>query len=105
MTSPIEDAIFQLLTPLPSGKSIGPEEAAKLVDPQGWRRSLGQVRAVAIGLARMGKLVILRHNKPADPNAFKGVYRLRLPMEGDPPVMAVAALDISDEACPMGDTL
>lgn len=31
----------------------------------------------------MGRLVITRHNKPANPNAFKGVYRLRLPMDGD----------------------
>jgi hypothetical protein len=29
--------------------------------------------------------VILRHNKPADPDAFKGVYRLRLPTDGDSP--------------------
>ena len=33
----------------------------------------------AKGLARQGKIVILRHGKPADPEAFKGVYRLRLP--------------------------
>ena len=41
------------------------------------------VRAVARGLARQGKVVILRHNKPADPDDFKGVYRLRLPLEGE----------------------
>jgi hypothetical protein len=83
MTSPIEDAIFQMLASLPPGKSIAPEEVAKALDPEGWRRSLGHVRNVAVGLSRMGKLVILRHNKPADPNAFKGVYRLRLPRDGD----------------------
>ncbi|MFI4964466.1 MAG: DUF3253 domain-containing protein, partial [Caulobacterales bacterium] len=60
-----------------------PEEVARAVDPEGWRRLLGQVRAVARGLARQGKVVILRHNKPADPGDFKGVYRLRLPMSGD----------------------
>jgi hypothetical protein len=26
--------------------------------------------------------VITRHGKPADPNDFKGVYRLRLPQAG-----------------------
>jgi hypothetical protein len=52
---------------------------AKAVDSEGWRRLLGQVRGTAIGLARTGKLVILRHNKPADPEHFKGVYRLKLP--------------------------
>jgi hypothetical protein len=45
---------------------------------------LGHVRATAVGLARAGRLVILRHNKPADPDDFKGVWRMRLPIaEGD----------------------
>ena len=43
----------------------------------------GQVRGVAVGLTRLGKVVILRHNKPADPETFKGVYRLRFPTETD----------------------
>ena len=37
------------------------------------------MRATAVGLAREGRLVILRHSKPADPDSFKGVYRLRAP--------------------------
>ena len=42
------------------------------------RRVLPQVKAAAIGLARAGRVEILRHNKPVDPNApIKGVYRLR----------------------------
>ena len=44
---------------------------------------LGQVRSTAVGLARQGKLVITRHGKQADPEAFKGVYRLRLLLESD----------------------
>jgi len=36
-----------------------------------------------VGLAREGRLVITRHGKPTDPNKFKGVYRLRLPMAGE----------------------
>ena len=79
MTANIESTIFDLLAAVPPGKSISPEEVAKAVDAEGWRRLLGQVRATAIGLARIEKLVITRHNKPADPDHFKGVYRLRLP--------------------------
>lgn len=79
MTAPIETAIFELLAAVPAGKSVSPEEVAKAVDPEGWRRTLGQVRSTAVGLAREGRLVITRHNKPADPDTFKGVYRLRLP--------------------------
>ena len=79
MTAPIETAIFDLLAAAKPGKTIAPEDVAKAVDPEGWRRTLGQVRSTAVGLAREGRLVITRHNKPADPDTFKGVYRLRLP--------------------------
>ena len=84
MADPVEEAIFDLLGKVAPGKSISPEDVARALDPNGWRRELGKVRAVAIGLARAGRLVILRHNKPADPGDFKGVYRIRLPMAGDP---------------------
>ena len=80
MSVEIETAIFDLLAKVAPGKSVSPEEVARAVDPEGWRRLLGHVRAVARGLARQEKLVILRHNKPADPEDFKGVYRLRLPL-------------------------
>ena len=79
MSEAVETAIFDLLAKVAPGKSVSPEDVARAVDPEGWRRSLGHVRAVARGLARQDRLVILRHNKPADPEDFKGVYRLRLP--------------------------
>ena len=81
MSAEVEAAIFDLLAKVPAGKSISPEEVAKAVDPNGWRRELGKVRAVAVGLARAGRLVVLRHNKPADPDDFKGVWQMRLPEE------------------------
>jgi hypothetical protein len=84
MSAELETAIFDLLAKAAPGKSVSPEEVARAADPESWRRILGHVRAVARGLARQGKLVILRHNKPADPDDFKGVYRLRLPIAGDP---------------------
>jgi hypothetical protein len=79
VSADIETAIFDLLAKVPAGKTISPEEVAKAVDPEGWRRLLGHVRATAIGLTRQDKLVITRHNKPADPEKFKGVWRMRLP--------------------------
>ena len=79
MSIDVEAAIFDLLKPLPAGKSVSPEQVARAVDPEGWRRLLGHVRATARGLARQQRLVITRHGKPADPEDFKGVYRLRLP--------------------------
>jgi hypothetical protein len=83
VADPVEDAIFDLLGKAAPGKSIAPEDVARALDANGWRRELGKVRAVAVGLARAGRLVILRHNKPADPDTFKGVWRMRLPDAGE----------------------
>ena len=83
MTSPIEDAIFSALAGAAPGKSIDPAEVAKALQPERWQRLLSQVRAEAVGLARAGRLTILRHGKPADPDTFKGVWRMRLPAEGE----------------------
>lgn len=88
MTQAVEDAILALVAQAPAGKSIAPEAVARAVEPERWQRVLGHVRAVARVLARQGRIVILRHNKPADPETFKGVYRLRLPLptdQKDPP--------------------
>jgi hypothetical protein len=82
---PVEAAIFELLGALAPGKSVSPEEVARALDANGWRRELGKVRAVAVGLARAGRLVITRHGKPADPDTFKGVWRMRLPDATDQP--------------------
>ena len=76
---PIEAAIFELLGRVQPGKSVSPEDVARAVDPDGWRRQLSKVRGTAVGLARAGRLVILRHGKPADPDDFRGVWRMRLP--------------------------
>ncbi|NEX93341.1 DUF3253 domain-containing protein [Caulobacter sp. 17J65-9] len=79
MTRSVEDTIFELLDAKGAGKTVGPDEVAKAVDPEGWRRVLPQVRSTAVGLARQGRLVITRKGKPTDPETFKGVYRLRAP--------------------------
>lgn len=77
--SPIEATTFALLAERDAGKTICPSEVARALDAEGWRRLLPQVKATAVGLARAGRLEITRHGKAVDPNAFKGVYRLRLP--------------------------
>ncbi|MEH0198698.1 DUF3253 domain-containing protein [Caulobacter sp. CCNWLY153] len=84
MTTPIQDTILSQLAGLPAGKSIDPMSVAKAIQPERWQRLLGHIRTDAVELAKEGKIVILRHNKPANPEKFRGVYRLRLPMEGDP---------------------
>lgn len=83
MSDPIETAILDALAKVPAGKSIAPDIVARELDAERWQRQLSKVRAVAIGLARQGKVVILRHNKPADPDTFRGVWRMRLPAADD----------------------
>lgn len=76
---PIESAIFETLAAVRPGASVTPEAVARRLDPEGWRRAIARVKAVAIGLARAGRLEILRKGKPVDPDQVKGVIRLRLP--------------------------
>lgn len=83
MSDPIEAEIFNQLARREAGKSICPSEVAKSLQPEQWQRMMGKVRGVAVGLAREGRLVITKKGKAVDPNAFKGVIRLRLPTEGD----------------------
>ena len=80
---PVEALILELLGKVPAGKSISPEQVARALSDERWQRELGKVRAVAVGLARQNKVVILRHNKPADPDTFRGVWRMRLPAPGE----------------------
>lgn len=79
MAVDMEAVILEVVSGLPAGKSVSSEEVARAADPENWRRLTGHVRGAAKGLARQGRIVILRHGKPADPETFKGVYRLRLP--------------------------
>lgn len=83
MSVDMEAVILEVLGKLPAGKSASSEEVARAADPVGWRRLTGHVRATARGLARQGRIVITRHGKPADPEKFKGVYRLRLLLPGE----------------------
>ena len=97
MTTPIQDTILSQLAVVAPGKSIDPMSVAKAIQPERWQRLLGHVRTDAIELAREGKIDILRHNKPVNPEQFRGVYRLRLRMEGDPTSFEDAADDVAGE--------
>ncbi|RYF98193.1 MAG: DUF3253 domain-containing protein [Caulobacteraceae bacterium] len=72
-----------MLAPLPPGKSIDPMDVAKTVQPERWQRLLPRVRSDAIMMAKAGAITILRNNRPANPSNFKGVWRIRLPLETD----------------------
>ena len=73
--------------------SISPSDVAAALHVE-WRSLLGRVRRVAIGLAREGRIDILRKGRPVplqgavddagEPASVKGVIRLRLRAEPAP---------------------
>jgi Protein of unknown function (DUF3253) len=79
--------LLDLCASAPTGSSISPIDAAKAFaeacgeDELGWRSHLSAVRRAAIRLAQEGQLVIYRKGKVADPNDFRGVYRLGAPRQ------------------------
>jgi hypothetical protein len=76
----IEATILRLLGEAGPGRSVGPTDAARaLTEGPGWNVLMPAVRRAAIKLALAGEIAILRKGRPADPNDFKGIYRLALP--------------------------
>jgi hypothetical protein len=63
-------------------RTLSAPEIAHAIDPDGdWHALLLPIRRAAVALAQAGRLVIYRKGKPADPNDFRGVYRLGLPRQ------------------------
>lgn len=74
------EAILSLVHERGRAKTICPSEAARRIDPDGWRDHMKIVRAVAEDMAQAGEVRFLRKGKPvADVRALKGIYRLGLP--------------------------
>lgn len=75
----LQDALLSVLTKAGSGTLSAPEIAHALAPEGDWHGLLMPIRRAAVELALAGRLVIYRKGKPADPNDFRGVYRLGLP--------------------------
>ncbi|MCC3306153.1 DUF3253 domain-containing protein [Sneathiella sp. HT1-7] len=84
----IEDdpVVDYILDAVASGGDIAPQEIAQAIagdrlksssPKDAWRKYMTAVRQQAIHLARDGRLHIIRKGKIADPNDFKGLYKLR----------------------------
>jgi Protein of unknown function (DUF3253) len=78
--SPEEIAILDTVAKLKQGKTASPEEVARFVaaggEAEAWRKRLPHVRQAAKHLARTGQISIYRKGKVANPDDFKGVWRL-----------------------------
>ncbi len=78
MSQLIEDTLFDLLSQVRKDESISPNDVAKVLNREHWQRELPKIRAVVVGMARQGRLEMLRKGKPVAPEDVKGIYRLRL---------------------------
>jgi hypothetical protein len=75
----LEESILAVLG-RPGTATLSAPELAHAIAPEGdWHGLLMPIRRAAVALAQAGRLIIYRKGKPADPNDFRGVYRLGLP--------------------------
>jgi hypothetical protein len=75
----LEAAMLRRVTASEPGKTVDPTEIARvLAGPVGadWGALMPAVRRIAVRLANEGRIAIYRKGKQADPNDFKGLYRL-----------------------------
>ena len=57
---------------------VRPEDVAMELYPEDWQSLTKRIRLIARQLSEAGHIMILRKGQPADPNDFKGVYRLQI---------------------------
>jgi len=78
----IETTILKMTAEAGPGRTVGPTDIARaLHEGSDWNVLMTPVRRAAVRLALAGRIVIYRKGRPADPNDFKGVYRLGLPRQ------------------------
>lgn len=75
----IDAKILELIAQCGADKTISPSDVARALagnDEKKWRLLMKPIRARAVLLADNQELAIRRKGKLADPQNFKGVYRL-----------------------------
>ncbi len=83
----IELTLVRLVTDRGADKTVCPSEVARALGgphPDGWGPLMQPVRRQAVRLMKQGRIAILRKGKVvADPDDFRGIYRLSLPRDAD----------------------
>lgn len=78
----LESAIMDLLARRGPKASVCPSEAARAVDPEGWRDLLERTRSAARRLAARGEIVVTQGGGEVDPATARGPVRLALARPG-----------------------
>ena len=73
----LERAIGALLDARAPGTTICPSEAARAVDPEGWRALMPQARAAAGRLAQRGTVEVTQRGAVVDVTTVRGPVRVR----------------------------
>ena len=71
-------AIEELLDARADGATICPSDAARRVDPDGWRDLMDDARAAAAELVEAGRVDITQHGEVVDLATARGPIRIRL---------------------------
>ena len=74
----VVETIIQLCAASWPDETVRPEDIAMTLHPPEWQALTGRIRLAVKQLAEAGHVQILRKGKPAAPDDFKGIYRLRL---------------------------
>jgi hypothetical protein len=75
----LERTIGALLGQRSADASICPSEAARAVDPDGWRELMAQARAAAGRLAQAGMVEVTQGGAVVDVRTARGPVRVRRP--------------------------
>jgi hypothetical protein len=78
---PLERSILDVLMRARAATLSAPEIAHAIAPEGDWHGLMMPIRRAAVALAQSGRLVIYRKGKPADPDDFRGVYRVGLPRQ------------------------
>jgi len=73
----LETAIVELLEQRARSATICPSEAARNVDPDGWRELMKPARHAAHRLVAEGQIEIVQQGRVVDPSTARGPIRLR----------------------------
>ena len=75
----LERTIVELLGQRRPEASICPSDAARAIDPDGWRELMPAARAAAGRLAEAGTVVVTQGSEVVDVAAARGPVRIRRP--------------------------
>jgi hypothetical protein len=81
----LEEALGRLLDARAPGASVCPSEAARDVDPDGWRALMPASRAAAARMVARGAAEVTQGGRVVDPAAARGPIRVRRPPGAPPP--------------------